>query len=42
MSLASSAKELGSSTEFTAMEVASLQTELAKLGFPTADYIRYE
>ena len=37
--LASSAKELGSSTEFTAMEVASLQTELAKLGFPTADIL---
>lgn len=37
--LANSAKELGSSTEFTAMEVASLQTELAKLGFPTADIL---
>lgn len=37
--LASSAKELGSSTEFTAMEVATLQTELAKLGFPTADIL---
>ena len=37
--LASSAKELGSSTEFTAMEVASLQTELAKLGFPTKDIL---
>jgi TP901 family phage tail tape measure protein len=37
--LANSAKELGSTTEFTAMEVASLQTELAKLGFPTADIL---
>ena len=37
--LANSAKELGSSTEFTAMEVASLQTELAKLGFPTKDIL---
>ena len=34
--LAHTAKELGSSTEFTAMQVAELQTELAKLGFSTS------
>jgi len=37
--LAGSAKELGSSTEFTAMQVAELQTELAKLGFSTQEIL---
>ena len=33
--LASSAKNLGSSTQFTAIEVGELQTEFAKMGFST-------
>lgn len=37
--LSTQAKELGSSTAFTASEVVSLQTELAKLGFPTEDIL---
>ena len=37
--LASTAKRLGSTTEFTAMQVAELETELAKLGFPVSDII---
>ena len=32
--------ELGSSTSFTASEVANLQTEFAKLGFPTSDILK--
>ena len=35
--LSSEAKELGSTTAFTASEVVALQTELAKLGFKTDD-----
>ena len=35
--LSDQAKELGSSTSFTASEVAGLQTELAKLGFGTGE-----
>lgn len=35
--LANQAKELGSTTAFTAVEVAGLQTELAKLGFSVQD-----
>lgn len=35
--LSTQAKELGSSTAFTATEVVNLQTELAKLGFTIAD-----
>ena len=34
------AKELGSTTAFTATEVVQLQTELAKLGFPTEDILK--
>lgn len=37
--LASTAKRLGSTTEFTAMQVAELETELAKLGFPVSDIV---
>lgn len=37
--LSKSAKELGSSTAFTAVQVAELQTELAKLGFTTSEII---
>lgn len=37
--LASTAKRLGSTTAFTAMQVAELETELAKLGFPVSDII---
>mgnify|MGYP003666627420 FL=1 len=33
--LSNSAKELGSSTQFTAVEVGQLQTEFAKMGFST-------
>ena len=33
--LSNSAKELGSSTQFTAVEVGELQTEFAKMGFST-------
>tara|TARA_R110000787_G_scaffold7178_1_gene24691 strand:+ start:12668 stop:16162 length:3495 start_codon:yes stop_codon:yes gene_type:complete len=36
-SLNESAKELGATTSFTATEVAGLQTEFAKLGFPVSD-----
>ena len=35
--LAGQAKELGSTTQFTAVEVVKLQTELAKLGFTASD-----
>lgn len=35
--LSDQAKSLGSSTQFTAMEVVKLQTELAKLGFTVSD-----
>ena len=35
--LSQQAKDLGSSTAFTASQVVKLQTELAKLGFTTAD-----
>ena len=35
--LAGQAKELGSTTQFTAIEVVKLQTELAKLGFTASD-----
>ena len=35
--LSDQAKELGASTAFTASQVVQLQTELAKLGFTTAD-----
>jgi len=35
--LSDQAKELGGTTAFTASEVAELQTELAKLGFPEKD-----
>ena len=34
------AKELGKSTEFTATQVSDLQTEFAKLGFPTEDILQ--
>ena len=37
--LASTAKRLGSTTAFTAMQVAELETELAKLGFPVSDIV---
>ena len=37
--LTQSAKDLGSSTAFTAVQVAELQTELAKLGFTTSEII---
>lgn len=37
--LSKSAKDLGSSTAFTAVQVAELQTELAKLGFTTSEII---
>ena len=37
--LSKSARELGSSTEYTAVQVAGLQTELAKLGFRTDDIL---
>jgi len=37
--LTDQSKELGASTAFTATEVAGLQTELAKLGFPTEDIL---
>ena len=37
--LSESAKKLGSTTEFTAVQVAGLQTELAKLGFTTDDIL---
>jgi len=37
--LSKSAKELGSTTAFTAVQVAELQTELAKLGFNTQEII---
>lgn len=37
--LTSSAKNLGATTAFTASEVAQLQTEFAKLGFPTDDIL---
>lgn len=37
--LTQSAKNLGSSTAFTAVQVAELQTELAKLGFTTSEII---
>lgn len=37
--LAKTAKDLGSSTAFTAVQVAELQTELAKLGFSTAEIV---
>ncbi len=39
VSLEKNARELGKSTAFTAKEVASLQTELAKLGFTTNDIL---
>ena len=35
--LSNQAKELGASTQFTAIQVVKLQTELAKLGFSAAD-----
>ncbi len=35
--LSTQAKELGSTTAFTASQVTELQTEFAKLGFPTED-----
>ena len=38
--LANSAKELGASTQFTAKEVVSLQTEFAKLGFSTKEILK--
>tara|TARA_R100000734_G_C3315978_1_gene108232 strand:- start:4 stop:2379 length:2376 start_codon:yes stop_codon:yes gene_type:complete len=38
--LSKSAKELGSSTQFTAKEVVSLQTEFAKLGFSTKEILK--
>tara|TARA_R100000426_G_scaffold4769_3_gene7074 strand:+ start:201 stop:2573 length:2373 start_codon:yes stop_codon:yes gene_type:complete len=37
--LASTSKRLGSTTAFTAMQVAELETELAKLGFPVSDIV---
>lgn len=37
--LSKSAKDLGSTTAFTAVQVAELQTELAKLGFTTSEII---
>ena len=37
--LTESAKELGSTTAFTAVQVAQLQTELAKLGFSTQEIL---
>jgi hypothetical protein len=37
--LSQSAKELGASTAFTAIQVAELQTELAKLGFNTQEIL---
>jgi len=37
--LSKSAKDLGSSTAFTAVQVSELQTELAKLGFTTSEII---
>ena len=37
--LTQSAKDLGSTTAFTAVQVAELQTELAKLGFTTSEII---
>jgi hypothetical protein len=37
--LTQSAKDLGSSTAFTAVQVSELQTELAKLGFTTSEII---
>ena len=38
-SLSDQAKELGSVTSFTASQVTDLQTEFAKLGFPTQDIL---
>lgn len=38
-SLSDQAKELGSSTSFTASQVTELQTEFAKLGFPTKEIL---
>jgi len=37
--LTAASKELGATTAFTASEVAGLQTEFAKLGFPTDDIL---
>lgn len=37
--LSDQAKELGSSTSFTASQVTELQTEFAKLGFPTKEIL---
>ena len=37
--LSDNAKQLGASTQFTASEVTGLQTEFAKLGFPTRDIL---
>lgn len=39
-SLSLNAQKLGSTTSFTASEVTELQTELAKLGFPTEDILK--
>lgn len=38
--LSDQAKELGSSTKFTATQVTELQTEFAKLGFPTEEILQ--
>ena len=38
-SLESQARDLGASTQFTASEIGELQTELAKLGFPTDEIL---
>jgi len=39
-SMSDQAKELGSSTSFTATQVTELQTEFAKLGFPTNEILQ--
>lgn len=39
-SLTDQSKELGSTTAFTASEVTELQTEFAKLGFPTGEILK--